>query len=132
MKNLFFAFVIILGLSSCAKELDTATKNNSKWVLTEWPGRIMPTAAQATLNISEGNKIGGKAFCNTYGGNASFNGNSIQFSQLFSTKMFCNELAEAETKFTADLQSVNSGSVAGGKLSLMKDGQVLMVFSKAE
>jgi heat shock protein HslJ len=132
MKNLFFAFVIILGLSSCAKELAMETKQNSKWVLTEWPGKMIPTSAQATLNISDGNKIGGKAFCNTYGGNASFNGNSIQFSQIFSTKMFCNELAEAETNFTADLQSINSGKVSGGKLSLMKDGQVLMVFSKAE
>jgi heat shock protein HslJ len=132
MKNLFYAFLVIVGLSSCAKELDTAAKSNSKWVLVEWPGKTLPTTAQATLNISEGNRIGGKAFCNTYGGNASFNGNSIQFSQLFGTKMYCDELSDAETKFTADLGSVNSGKVSGGKLTLMKDGQVLMVFSRAE
>jgi heat shock protein HslJ len=132
MKNIFLALIFIIGLSSCTKELDTATKTNSKWVLTEWPGKTIPTTAQATLNINEGNKIGGKAFCNTYGGIASFNGNSVQFSQIFSTKMFCSEVAEAEAKFTADLQSVTSGKVSGGKLSLMKDGQILMIFTKAE
>ena len=132
MKNIFYAFLVIVGLSSCTKELDTAAKSNSKWVLVAWPGKALPTTAQATLNISEGNRIGGKAFCNTYGGNASFNGNSIQFSQFFSTKMYCNELSEAEAKFTADLESVNAGKVSGGKLSLMKDGQVLMVFSRAQ
>ncbi len=124
MKTLLFAFVIIIGLNSCT--------NDSKWVLTEWPGKSLPTTAQATLNINDGNKIGGKSFCNSYGGNATFNGNAIQFSQIFGTKMYCNELADAEIKFTSDLEAVNSGKVDGGKLSLMKDGVVLMVFSKAE
>lgn len=132
MKNILFALTLIVGLSSCAKDLDMAIKTNSKWVLTEWPGKSLPTSAQATLNISDGNKIGGKSFCNTYGGTASFNGNALQFSQIFGTKMYCNEVADAETKFTADLEAVNSGKVDGNKLSLMKDGVVVMVFNKAE
>jgi len=132
MKNIFFAFLFLIGLSSCSKDLDMAVKTNSKWVLSEWPGKLLPATAQATLNINGGNKIGGKSFCNSYGGNASFNGNAIQFSQLFSTKMYCNEVADAETKFIADLETVNSGKVDGGKLWLMKDGKVVMVFSKAE
>ena len=131
MKNICFAFVLVIALISCSKDLDMAIKTNSKWVLSEWPGKTIPTNAQATLNISDGNKIGGKSFCNSYGGNASFNGNALQFSQIFGTEMYCTEVADAEVKFIADLGAVNAGKVDGGKLSLMKDGIVLMVFSKA-
>ncbi|MES2651430.1 MAG: META domain-containing protein [Bacteroidota bacterium] len=130
MKNILLALMLITGISSCTKDLDMAVKTNSKWVLTEWPGKTIPANAQATLNINDGNKIGGKSFCNTYGGNAKFNGNALQFSQIFGTKMYCTEVADAEVKFTADLETVNSGKVDGGKLSLMKDGVVVMVFSK--
>lgn len=130
MKNLFYAFLLITGLSSCSKDLDTAFKANSKWVLSEWPGKTIPTNAQATLNINDGNKIGGKSFCNTYGGSATFNGNALQFTQIFGTKMYCTEVADAEVKFTDDLQVVNSGNVDGNKLTLMKDGVVVMVFSR--
>lgn len=132
MRNIFLALMLVVGLASCTKDLDMAVKTNSKWVLTEWPGKTIPSTAQATLNISDGNKIGGKSFCNTYGGTATFNGNALQFSQIFGTKMYCTEVADAETKYTADLQAVNSGKVEGGKLSLMKDGVVLLIFSKAE
>ena len=131
MKYIFFVLALIIGVSSCSKDLDMAVKTNSKWVLTEWPGKTIPTNAQATLNINDGNKIGGKSFCNTYGGNATFNGNALQFSQIFGTEMYCTEVADAEVKFKADLEDVNFGKVDGGKLSLMKDGIVLMVFSIA-
>lgn len=132
MRSIFFAFALIIGLSSCSKDLDTAVKTNSKWQLTEWPGKTIPVNAQATLNINDGNKIGGRSFCNTYGGTAKFNGNALQFSQIFGTKMYCIELADAETKFLDDLQAVNSGNAEGGKLTLMKDGTVIMVFKKVD
>ena len=132
MKNILFALGFILGISSCSQDLDMKVKKSSKWVLTDWPGKSLPSTAKATLNINDGNKIGGKSFCNTYGGTATFNGNALQFSQIFGTKMYCNEVADAEIKFTADLEAVNSGKVDGGKLFLMKDGTVLMIFSKAE
>ncbi len=119
MRNIFLALMLVVGLASCSKDLDMAVKTNSKWVLTEWPGKTLPSTAQATLNINDGNKIGGKSFCNTYGGTATFNGNALQFSQIFGTKMFCNEVADADAKYIDDLQSVNSGNVEWGKLRLM-------------
>lgn len=131
MKNIIFALILI-ALSSCSKDLDTALKTNSKWVLAEWPGKTIPANATATLNLNNGTKIGGKSFCNTYGGNATINGNALQFSQIFGTKMYCSDVAEAETKFIDDLQAVNSGNIDGNKLTLMKDGVVMMVFRKAD
>ncbi|RYG22055.1 MAG: META domain-containing protein [Chitinophagaceae bacterium] len=132
MKNIFFVTLLFIGLSSCSRDLDMAVKANSKWILTEWPGKVIPANAQATLNITDGQKIGGKSFCNTYGGNAAFNGNALQFTQIFGTKMYCAEVADAEIKFLDDLQAVNSGKLEGNKLTLMKDAVTLMVFKKAE
>ncbi|RZK41623.1 MAG: META domain-containing protein [Pedobacter sp.] len=132
MKNILLALFIAVVAGSCTKNLDAGIKNSSQWVLAEWPNRVIPTAAEATLNINDGNKIGGKSFCNSYGGTAAFNGNAIQFSQIFGTKMFCQEVAEAENQFLADLESVNSGKIDGRQLSLMKNGQVIMVFNKVK
>lgn len=132
MKSFVFALALIIGLSSCSKDLDTAVKNSSKWVLSEWPEHSLPTAAKATLNINDGNKIGGKSFCNTYGGTAVFNGNALKFSQIFGTKMYCDQVASAEDQYLKDLELVNSGRLEGGKLTLMKDGKPILIFSKAE
>lgn len=132
MKNLILALILLTSLSACQKNLKEATKADSKWVLTEWPGKTIPAKAQATLNISEGNKINGKSFCNGYGGNAVFNGNALKFSQMIGTKMYCEEVGDAENKFLADLEVANAGKLSGGKLYLLKDEQVLMIFSKSK
>ncbi|MES2417444.1 MAG: META domain-containing protein [Bacteroidota bacterium] len=132
MKNLFFILSLFIGLTACTPNLNSLKRTPTKWVLTEWPGKTLPGKAQATLNITEGHKIGGKSFCNVYGGNAVFNGNALKFSQFFGTKMYCEGSAEAENKFIADLEAVNAGRLSGDKLLLLKDEQVVMVFSKTE
>lgn len=132
MKNIITALFLVAIFASCSKDLNQSVTTDSNWVLSEWPGKVLPSGANATLNISNGNRVGGKSFCNTYGGSAVFNGNALKFSQLFSTKMYCNELAAAEDSYLVDLQEVNSGNLSGNKLSLMKDGKVLLIFSRAK
>ena len=133
MKKLILALLIAFSLQACNSNLQMATtKADTKWVLTEWPGKTLPTTAKATLNITSGNKITGKSFCNGFGGNAVINGNAVKFSELIGTKMYCQEVGEAENKYLADLQNVDAGTISGGKLRLMKNGSLVMVFSKAE
>lgn len=133
MKRLILGFIIAFSLQACTSNLQMATqKAETKWVLTEWPGKTLPAQAKATLNITSGNKIAGKSFCNGYGGNAVINGNAVKFSQVFSTKMYCQEVADAEIKYLADLQNVDAGTISGGKLKLITGGNLVMVFSKAE
>lgn len=134
MKRLIFALsAVALFLSSCSKTLQTSVqKSDTKWVLTRWAKHVLPTKAVATLNITNGNKIGGKSFCNTYGGNVTINGNALKIGHIMATKMYCNDVGEAENKFLFDLQHVNAGTISGGRLRLMKEGEVIMVFSKAE
>jgi heat shock protein HslJ len=133
MKKLILGLIIAFSLQSCSSNLQMATKKaDTKWVLTEWPGKTLPTTAKATLNINSGNKISGKSFCNGFGGSAVINGNAVKFSQIIGTKMYCQEVGDAENKYLADLQNVDAGTISGGKLRLMKDGITTLIFSKAE
>jgi heat shock protein HslJ len=130
MKRIIIALFVVFALQACTKDLMLIKQHNTKWELSEWPGKTLPTAAKATLNISDGNKIGGKSFCNTYGGNAVINGNAIQFSQVFSTKMYCEAVGDAENKYLTDLEKVTAGKVSGGKLYLYQNEKLLLVFSR--
>lgn len=120
----------VFALQACTKDLSTIKQGNTKWELTRWPGKKMPTTAKATLNVNQGNKIGGKSFCNTYGGSMVVNGNAIQFSKIFGTKMYCEAVGDAENKYYADLEKVTAGKVSSNRLYLFQNETLLMVFVK--
>ncbi len=126
------AFFVVFTLQACTKDLSLIKQEDTKWELAKWPGKTLPTTAKATLNITGGNKIGGKSFCNTYGGNAVINGNAIQFSKIFGTQMYCEPVGDAEKKYYADLEKVTAGKVSGSKLFLYQNETLLLVFSKVE
>jgi heat shock protein HslJ len=130
MKKVILLLIVTLAMQACSKRLDSASLVNTKWELSEWPGRTLPVGGQATLNFDADNKIGGKSFCNSYGGNSAISDNTVKFEQIFSTKMFCSEFSAAETNYHADLLTINSLKMEGSKLQLLKDGQVVMVFVK--
>jgi heat shock protein HslJ len=130
MKKIIFALFLAFTAVGCAKKVAVQSIANTKWTLSEWPGRTLPVNAQATLNFDSDNKIGGKSFCNSYGGNMVVNGEQIKFEQIFGTKMFCTEFSDAENKYQADLLLVNSIKLTGNKLSLLKAEEVVMVFVK--
>ncbi len=132
MRKLILLMFVVFALKACTKDLKTATQKDTKWVLSGWPGKTLPTKAKATLNISADSKVGGKAFCNTYGGNVVINGNAIQFSKLFGTKMYCEGISDFETKYLADLEKVTAGKVSGRKLHLYANETLLLVFDKTE
>lgn len=104
----------------------------TKWTLTEWPGQTLPAKEKATLNFGADQQIGGKSFCNTFGGRSTINGNQIKIEEIFGTMMFCENVAKAENAYTDGLKAINTFRIVEGKLQLLKDGQVMMVFSKTE
>lgn len=129
MKKVILLIVMALGLQSCTKRLDVSALKNTKWTLSEWPGKTLPANASATLNFGPDNSIGGKSFC-TYGGKSSMTEKTVHFEEIFGTKMFCEEVNKAETDFIADLQASNSIEITAGKLQLLRDGALLMVFTR--
>lgn len=132
MKRIIIALFVVFTLQACTKDLAAIKQPDTKWELVRWPGKTLPTTAKATLNFTADSKIEGKSFCNTYGGSAVINGNAIQFSKIFGTKMFCQAVGDAENKYYADLEKVTAGKVSGNRLYLFQNETLLMVFSKAE
>lgn len=132
MKKILLFVVIGVFLQSCSQKVGAELIANTKWTLTEWPGRTIPVNGLATLNFSDPAKIGGKSFCNVYGGTSEIYNGTVKFSQIIGTKMFCNEFSDAENQYHADLLRVDGIKMSGSNLHLLKDGQVVMVFKKTE
>ncbi|PST84080.1 hypothetical protein C7T94_04915 [Pedobacter yulinensis] len=129
MKNYLYVLFLACLLGSCLEKVDLASLNGSKWELTELPGKTLPANGKGTLNI-DGNKIGGKAFCNGFGGSVEVTGNKIRIGEIISTKMFCEQLSEFEQAYISALERANTVKMEGAKLVLSDDGQKLLVFSK--
>jgi len=133
MKKLILGFIAVMMMQSCAEKVGIESVANTNWVLTEWPGETMPnTTKKATLNFSANDRVSGKSFCNGFGGTATITGDKIKFNELMGTMMFCEDVGQAEGKYTEGLRNSNSFKVVGGKLQLLKDDKILMIFSKAE
>ena len=132
MRNLIVALFAVFTLQACTTDLTSVANKDSKWELTEFPGKTLPADSKATLNITGGNKINGKSFCNSYGGNAVINGSAIQFSNTFATKMYCAEVGNLENDYLAAINKVNAGKISGNKLNLYNNGVLLLVYTKVQ
>lgn len=132
MKRLILGLILIVALQACSKKTMSTSVAGTKWTLTEWPGQTLPSKEKATLNFGADQQVGGKSFCNTFGGKSTITGDQIKIEEIFGTMMFCENVAKAESAYTDGLKSINSFKVVDGKLQLLKDGKVMMVFSKGE
>ena len=132
MKKLIFLLFVVSALQSCSDKMTADSVKNTKWLLSEWPSQTLPIGKEATLTFDAENKVGGKSFCNGYGGNALIQGSAVKFDQLFGTMMFCEEIGQAEKIYLDGLKATTSFKIANGKLHLFNNGQLIMVFTKTE
>ncbi|WP_410221993.1 META domain-containing protein [Pedobacter sp.] len=131
MKKIIFLLMAIVGLQSCASTLGSVNVSGTNWTLTQWTDHTLPAKAQATLNFSTDNRVSGRAFCNTYGGGFALIGYNITFTQMFSTKMMCEDVIKYETDYLKDLEKVTSIRTENGKLMLYAGERLLMSFSRS-
>lgn len=103
-----------------------------KWNLTFIEGGDINTLfadKKPTMEFAEENKIFGHAGCNTYRTVYELNGNTITFKPVASTMMACPSL-EGEGKFTGLLTTPLQAAINGDKLTLSKDGNMVLEFTK--
>jgi len=123
--NRFVVLVVgfALVVAACAQPGDpvssSAESPDGDWILVS--GVAMVDGGPITLSF-DGEEIGGRAACNTYGGTATITGNSIGIpggGSFFMTEMGCQANIQAsEGAFVSALFEVRSWSVDGGKLEL--------------
>ncbi len=75
------------------------------------------------------NRVSGNSSCNIFGGSFSVAKNTIAFQQLFSTKMYCENVQSIEDLFLQSLSRIDGYTIKGNTLHLLADGQVVLIFS---
>lgn len=131
-RTLFLLFTsLVLAFSVSAQGIVGKWKLSSMQV---GKGNNISITAPITLNISQDHKIGGKGGCNSYGGSYSLGkSNKVKFSEIFSTKMFCEGTSATESTFFQSLGESKTAQVKNGKLILQnKEKRISLVFEKAK
>ena len=79
---------------------------------------------------SKENHVTGNTGCNTLNGKVVVEENQIEFSDMVTTKMFCEKSIEAE--FLESLGMVNNFKIEKLQLSLYRDDELLLIFQKID
>ena len=138
MKWIFTCIGIVVLTSSCKTSKETMKAAtplyNTRWllkkILENGKEEIVTTKAFIRFD-KEKNSAGGNGSCNSFGSSATINGNEINFKNIFSTKMFCEQVQQIENKYFTQLVAANKFEIKENSLFLYHDKQLLLEF-KAE
>lgn len=129
LNRLFFAFaaVLLLFQFSLFAQGEPASKlGTEKWILKKIGGERVKTDRAFIQFDAANDRFGGKGGCNGMGGNLKIEGARIDFSEIISTKMFCEDASELENKFFGALDAVDSFKIKKGKLLLYEGDRLVM------
>lgn len=125
-KNILISLVFIIFLTFSA---NAQTSLNGKWKLVSIQN--LPVETNISLNVDK-NRIGGNGGCNSYGGNLTKKGNKLDFSEIFSTKMWCDN-GNIENKYFNTLDKATFYKIRKGQLILLNDKkETILAFVKVK
>ena len=105
---------------------------NTKWSLKKiYTGQaiqLVETKAFIRFDKEKGS-AGGNGSCNSFGSNTTINGNEVSFKNIFSTKMYCEEVQQIENKYFKQLENANRFEIKDKTLFLYHDKDPLLEFS---
>ena len=135
MKLTFLFCITAILFASCASSKKTQTETmplyDTKWLLKKiYTGdNIENVQTKAFIKFDkEKSSAGGNGSCNSFGSTASISGSDISFKNLFSTKMYCEEVQKTENSFFGSLEKVNRFDIKGKTLLLYHDKEILLEF----
>lgn len=122
----------------CGRSEDYSHKEllNSQWELVSINQTAIDTSLKAPTLLFEANdgKVNGFAGCNQFFGTYNLSSDTLSFSQLGSTKMFCEQSQDLENKYLEQLGKVTHFVVSqsGTTLTLLANAVPVMEFRKGE
>src|SRR6187401_1969933 len=140
MKQLFFiCATLVIVISSCKSSKEIMRSSiplyNTKWSLKKIHDNgneeIVNTKAFIRFDKEKGS-AGGNGSCNSFGSSSTINGNEISFKNVFSTKMYCEQVQQIENKLLGSLEKVTRYEVKDKSLFLYRDKELLLEFILAE
>jgi heat shock protein HslJ len=135
MRTIAFLFgfvMVVLIAAGCSGSSEKPGIDSSNWKLVTLNGVPFKLTDDKMVTMqltSETSKVSGKAPCNSYSGTYNEARGQLQFMNIISTKMACDDLSK-ESEYFAALNSVTNYNIAPGTLKLMTGGKVVAEFSK--
>ena len=130
---------MVLFTSSCksTKEImqSSTLLYNTNWSLKKIHDKgneeIINTKAFIRFDKEKGS-AGGNGSCNNFGSSPTITGNDVSFKNIFSTKMYCEQVQQIENKFLGSLGKVTRYEIKDKTLFLYGDKDLLLEFGAAE
>lgn len=126
MRRIIFLIALFTSVTACSAATGDEIALTGNWQLVSGSvdGQSIPLidASPVTLNVT-GNEIGGTSACNSYGGQVTLDGPSIEIGDLVSTLMMCPpEVMDVEIPYTAALPEVATVAFDGDQLVMAGTG----------
>lgn len=125
-------FIIIAACSMQQKaEKQQQSLYGTKWSLKKiYTGSTAETVnTRAFIKVDkEKGSAGGNGSCNSFGSTVVVSGTSIKFSDIFSTKMYCEGVQKTEDAFFRQLAKADRYEIQGHELKLYDGKTLLLVF----
>jgi heat shock protein HslJ len=129
--------VVITACCACRGGKNTVPLTGTEWKLTQLNGAAITSADGFRMTLGDDGKISGRGDCNRYNGTftqkaggSRTNGGLTVSQNLVSTRMMCPNQA-LETEFLKMLGQIDSWSIDGQRLMLIREGNVLAIFDPA-
>lgn len=118
---LLLSAILFVSCGTKKDEVSLQKLNGSGWVLTHTDGiRLEGDYAEQTIFFDVlRSQVGGKAACNSYGGELSVNNNGrMEIKHLTSTRMACPDRMMEERMFFAYLEGAKAFRIKGNVLKI--------------
>ncbi|MFT3676156.1 MAG: META domain-containing protein [Chitinophagaceae bacterium] len=140
MKWILFSFVSFWMIGSTQFENSVKTSQQQlavgshEWTLVSIAGDTswshLPDRIPSINFDSEKSRVSGFGGCNRFGGSYTQAGDSIRFSPLFSTQMYCHESQPTESALLDALQRADKIVISNNQLRLFAGSAELLLFEK--
>jgi heat shock protein HslJ len=136
MKHKYLLLLLIsITLFSCAaldQDGDRPVLGGIKWTLSAIEGKSYSLGDKAVIEFdTKENSVKGKAACNGFSAEYEpLTDNRITFSEITSTKMYCEGVMDIENQMLTNLSKVKRYEIKAGKLYLFGDDHLLLTFKK--
>lgn len=137
MKNSFIISAVLVPLfvsCSVSKKVNMPGKPlyETIWALQKiyTDAGIEEVQTKAFIKFDEQKKnAGGNGSCNSFGSTTTIHNNEIGFKDIFSTKMYCQEVQKIEDSFFKKLEMVDRFEITGNSLLLYQGEKMVLEFA---
>ncbi len=133
MKKILIGLLAVLVLSACSG--GSASSIVGQWELVSYGSASSQTPAvegvDTSIEFSADGKLHGNVGCNVFNGDYKVDGDTLTFSPVASTLMFCDGVVEQETATLAVFSESASFVLDGDTLTITSaDGASVIVLAK--